>query len=155
LEAAGGFDESIGWFGEDTALGWAVLEQGWDRGFAAGARVVHDVEERGFRARLSSAYFHGHFVDIAARHPGFAHDAFWRPWAFGRHHARFALAAVGVAMAGRHPAALALALPWWRERRPPRGHPRMAALSAERAAVDAAAVAGMVVASARRRRFVL
>ena len=35
FEATGGFDEHIGWWGEDTASGWNVLEAGWERGFAA------------------------------------------------------------------------------------------------------------------------
>lgn len=31
LEATGGFDEDFGWWGEDTAAGWRVLEAGWGR----------------------------------------------------------------------------------------------------------------------------
>ena len=48
LAATGGFDEEIGWWGEDAAAGWGVVEAGWLRGFEADAIVTHDVEVRDF-----------------------------------------------------------------------------------------------------------
>jgi GT2 family glycosyltransferase len=160
LERTGGFDEVIGWYGEDTELGWSVLDSGWRRGFAREAVAFHDVVERGLGWHIHNAYLQGNLVAIAKRHPQMAREAFWRPWAFHRYEPWFALGAAGVAITmtswrrpWRRPAVL-LFVQWYRLRRPPPRHHRWLALLGERFVVDAAATAGMAVASVRAPKFV-
>jgi GT2 family glycosyltransferase len=149
LEQAGGFDEEIGNYGEDAALGWSVVDAGWHRGYAPEALVYHDVEERGFRFHVRTGLLERNVARIAKRHPSFRRDAFWRPWAFRKENAAFTLAVAGVLLATRRPVALLLVLPYLRLRVPPRSHPRRARLFAERVAVDAAQFVGMRVGSLR------
>jgi GT2 family glycosyltransferase len=155
LEATGGFDEGIGWYGEDTTLGWSVIDAGWRRDYADKAVVIHPLEERPLRWHMQSAYLEGNLVGIAHRFPAFANDAFHRPWAFHPHDGRAVLALVGVVAAVRHPWTLALAYPWYRMRRAAPGHHRALALIAERAVVDAASVLGLLRASVRERHLVI
>lgn len=155
LEVTHGFDEAIGWWGEDTALGWSVLEQGWDRGFAAGAVVRHEVVDRGVGWHIKHGYLEGNLVALAARYPGMRREGFWRPWAYRPENAAFALALAGAVAALRSRPALLLALPWLRLRRPPRLRPRYLRLMGERLAVDAARLAGMSLSSLRHRRLML
>ena len=79
LEATGGFDEALGLYGEDTMLGWAAIAAGWERGFVDAAVVRHDVEERGVRWRVRWGYRERrNLMAVAARHPEFRQQAFWR-----------------------------------------------------------------------------
>lgn len=163
LEATDGFDEGIGWWCEDTALGWSVLEHGWGRGFAPEAVVRHEVEDRGVGWHIKHGYLEGNLVGLAVRYPGLRQECFWRPWALRPENAAFALAALGLAggLAGTlvrarwATPALTLTFPWLRMRRPPSLHPRHLRLMAERAAVDAARLAGMARGSLQYRRFML
>jgi GT2 family glycosyltransferase len=154
LEATGGFDEGIGWFGEETALGWAVVSAGWERAFEDGAVIRHDLGERGVRWHMRNRYNERNLIGIAERYPRFR-QSFWRPWAVHRENVVFAVALVGLAVGVRRPAALVLTLPYLRQRKPHWGHPRFVRLLGERVAVDAAALAGMVRGSVEHRRLVL
>ena len=49
---AGGFDEEVGFFGEDTVAGWAVERAGWRSAWAPDAVVEHVVTTPGFRWHL-------------------------------------------------------------------------------------------------------
>jgi hypothetical protein len=154
LVAADGFDEQLVMHGEDTALGWSVIEQGWQRGFAADAVVEHDVTHPGLGWHLRQAWLQQHLVPLALRHPGLR-ATFWRPWAFRRHEAAFAAAVVGVAASRKVPAALVLAVPYaWSQRtsRPDRAWLRD---RAEVLAFDAVTLAGMLRASLRHRRLIV
>lgn len=155
LEETAGFDEGIGWWGEDTALGWSVLERGWERGFAAGAVVRHEVVDRGVGWHIRHGYLEGNLVGLAARYPGMRREGFWRPWAYRPENAAFALALAGAAAALRFRPALLATLPWLSLRRPPRLHPRYLRLMGERLAVDGARLAGMSLSSLRHRRLML
>jgi glycosyltransferase involved in cell wall biosynthesis len=155
LEQAGGFDEDIGNYGEDAALGWSVVDAGWQRGYAADAVAYHDVEERGVRYHVKTGLLEHNVARIAKRHPGFRRDAFWRPWAYRRENAAFAVAVAGILLARWHRVALLLVLPYLRLRLPPPDHPRRARLLLERAIVDAAQFAGMRAGSLRYRIVVL
>jgi GT2 family glycosyltransferase len=155
LEQAGGFDEGIGNYGEDVALGWAVIDAGWERGYAEGAVAYHDVEERGVRYHMRTGLLERNFALIAKRHPGFRRDAFWRPWALRRENAAFTVAVAGLLLATRRRSALLLVLPYLRLRLPPSEHPRRARFFLERAVVDAAQFAGMRIGSLRHRIAVL
>ncbi len=168
LEGTGGFDEEIGWWpsfgwpgatpvawGEDSAAGWAVLEDGWQRGFAPDALVIHPVDRRGLRWHLKYGYLDRAIVALAVAHPGYRQEAFWRPWAYRREDAAFTLAVAGVLTATRwRPAALA-ALPylWWR--RPSIRKPGFAAACFGYVAEDAARAAGRWSAAVKYRTLVL
>jgi GT2 family glycosyltransferase len=154
LDATGGFDEGFVMHGEDTGLGWSVVERGWERGFAGNAVVTHDVTHPGLGWHLRQAWMQGNLVPLAVRHPGLR-ETFWRPWAFRRHEAVFAAAVIGVAAAGRTPAALVLAAPYaWAQRtaRPDRAWVRD---RLEVLAFDTVTLAAMLRASARHRRLII
>ena len=168
LDDAGGFDEEIGWWpgfgrpgatpvawGEDTAAGWAVVEDGWERGFVPNAVVVHPVEERGLRWHLKYGYLDRVIVALAVAHPGYLREAFWRPWSYRREDAAFVLAVAGVVAATRwRPAAVAVApYLWWR--RPSIRKPHFVALCFGYVAVDAARAAGRFSAAVKYRTLVL
>jgi GT2 family glycosyltransferase len=154
LEAAGGFDETIGWFGEETALGWSVIEAGWQRGWADNATVEHDLSERPWRWHLRNHYLEGNIVRIAARHPGIR-SMFWRPWAIKRENALFTLALLGLLMASRRRIGLLLTIPYLRGLPRP-WHGRGAAIGmAHQASVHAASLAGKAVAAVEQRSLLL
>lgn len=155
LEDGGGFDEAIGWFGEETALGYRVLERGWRRGWSPDALVHHDLEERPLRWHVRNRYLEGNVVGVAASHPELR-SAMWRPWSPGRDTGVFAMAVVGlVGGAAWRPAAL-LALPYARQLvrvlRDGRGRPVPVANAV---LMNAASFAGKALASARHRVVVL
>jgi GT2 family glycosyltransferase len=155
LAEIGGFDEQIGWWGEDTATGWQILEAGWTQAFAAGAHVVHPLEHRGVRDFVRNGFLEKNMVLLAYRHPGFREAAFWRPWAFRKRDAALTVA-VGSVLVGLvwRPALLgALPYLWWT--RPP--NPRALGLRgyAEVVAVDAARSAGHLAGSWKSRGFIL
>lgn len=155
LEAAGGFDESIGWFGEETALGWSVLAAGWDRGFADGAVVVHDVEDRGWRWHADQGRLEGNLVGLTRRFPAMRAEL-WRPWAVRRRTVWFLAAVAGLAVAPWRPAAAMAAVPYLSERGRDLLTGRGAIRTfAGRIAVDAAIARGMIESSVRERTLLL
>jgi GT2 family glycosyltransferase len=119
LESLGGFDETISWWGEDTDLGWRVVESGWERGFAPEAVVEHEVADRGWRWHVKFGWLDHRIIEVAAGHPQIRREGFWRPWAMHRADALFALALVGSAAAVKWKPALAATLPYLYSRRPP------------------------------------
>lgn len=152
LLRAGGFDEEIRWYGEDTSLGWKVVEGGAERDFEPGAAVTHDLEERGLGWRIRHGWLEQNLVELALRHPGLRRSAFWRPWAFRPSDAAAALAVVGALAARRRRPSLLLVLPYLVVRRLPWRRPRVAA---GLVAIDAAQLAGHLAGSLRRRTVVL
>jgi GT2 family glycosyltransferase len=155
LETTGGFDEEIGRYGEDTAAGWRVLEAGWERAFAADAVVVHAVETRGWRWHVRNGFHERNVVHLAAKHPGYRKEAFWRPWAFRQEDAAFALAAVGVLTGLRFRPALALALPYVLLRRPSYKETNFLLLCLQTPVVDAARIVGHVQGAIENRVLVI
>jgi GT2 family glycosyltransferase len=151
LEQTGGFDQDIAYYGEDAALGWAVLEAGWQRGFAASAVAYHDVEERGVRYHVRVGLLERNVARIAKRFPAFRREAFWRPWAFRRENAAFALAFAGLLLTFRWRVAVLLVVPYLRLRVPGPDHPRRVRFLAERVSVDAARFVGWRLGSIRYR----
>lgn len=155
LEDAGGFDEAIGWWGEDTALGYEVLAQGWRSAWAPEAAVVHDVTERGWGWWARMALFESHLVVLAARYPLFRERAFWRQWAFRQENFLFALASVAAVAGLRWRPALLLATPYlWKTRQSPRD-PKAVVHWVEVVGVDAARAAGHLAGSVQCRTLVL
>jgi GT2 family glycosyltransferase len=154
LEVSGGFDEVLVMHGEDTALGWSVLDHGWERAFVPDAVVEHDVTHPGLGWHLNQAWMQRNLVPLALRHPGLR-STFWRPWAFRREEAVFAAAVVGVVAARRVPAALALAVPYAWGHRTSRPDGAWARDQVKLLAVDAVTLAAMVRASVRHRGLIL
>ncbi|MDP1821504.1 MAG: glycosyltransferase [Acidimicrobiales bacterium] len=146
LEATGGFDEAIRWYGEDTSAGWKVVEAGWERDFVPQASTTHDLEERGVRWRIRHGLLESHLVALAAVHPGLRRTAFWRPWAFRRESVTLPLAVGAVLAAPQWPIALPLVLPYLAARRSLWRRPRDLAASV---AVDLASIVGHVHGSVR------
>jgi len=161
LVATGGFDEAIGWWGEDTDLGWKVLEAGWQRGFAPAATVVHQVEGRSVGWHVRQGLNDRKIVGIAAAHPAFRTEAFWRPWAFRDRDAVLALALVAAVAARRRPVAALAVLPYlWVARPTIKGRPALGRTGwvrhgAELVAVDTARLGGCLVGAVRHRTLVL
>ena len=69
LVAAGGFDETIGFFGEDTMAGWAVRRLGFDARFAPDAVVHHAVTYPGVRWHWKRGLQYSHLNTIVKRFP--------------------------------------------------------------------------------------
>lgn len=155
LEATGGFSEAIGWWGEDAAAGWRVIEAGWGRGFAPEAIVHHDVEVRGLRWHLRNGFLESNMVDLAAQHPGFRAEAFWRPWAFRSRDAAFVAAAAGAVIGLRwRPATAAVAPYLWINRGLARRRDLLS-VGAGTLALDAVRSAGQLRGAARNRMLVV
>lgn len=151
LEETGGFSESIGWWGEDTALGWSVVDGGWERGFAPGAVATHEVERRGWWWHVSNGFAERNVVRLAAEHPGFRSEAFWRPWAFRRADAATFLAVTSALVATRWRPAMVGIVPYAWLRRPPLRGPFSPLLLAQIGTVDGARLLGQVTGSLRYR----
>ena len=151
LVATGGFSEAIGWWGEDAAAGWQVIEAGWGRGYAPEAIIHHDVEIRGLWWHLRNGFLESNMVDLAARHPGFRAEAFWRPWAFRSRDAAFVAAAAGAVIGLRwRPAAAALGPYLWINRGLAR-HRDLLTAGAATVALDAVRSAGQLRGAFRNR----
>jgi glycosyltransferase involved in cell wall biosynthesis len=155
LAATGGFDEELGWWGEDVRAGWRVLDGGWERGWEPEARAEHDLEQRGFRWHLRNSYLGKNEVRIAALHPGYRAQFFWKPWAIEKRDAAFAAAIVGLvgALWWRPLALIALPYLWWR--RPSWRKPAFFKVGAQHVAIDAARLAGHLEGSVRNGIFTL
>ncbi|HWW53194.1 MAG TPA: glycosyltransferase family A protein [Acidimicrobiales bacterium] len=151
-----GFDENLRIYGEDTALGWEVMSHGWERAFADDATVVHKADERGVRWHIRYSYTaERNLIGVAAMFPEFRRSGFWRPWAFQRHHAHYAVALAGLGLSlWRRPFFL-LVLPYFWTRRPDRTYRPYARLVLERLAVDTGGFVGRKVGAVRYRRFVV
>jgi GT2 family glycosyltransferase len=157
VEQTDGFDEAIGNYGEDAALGWAVVDAGWEPGYAPDAVVYHDAEERGVRYHLWTGIQERNVALLAKRHPRFREEAFWRPWALRWENAAFTAAVAGLLLAPWRRSALLLTLPYLRflRIRLPLHHPHRVRWLLERMAIDASQFAGMRVGSVRYRVAVL
>lgn len=155
LESAGGFDEKYSWWAEDTAAGWRVVDAGWERGFAAGAVVTHPLSRRGALWFMRCGWSEQNLVRIGKDHPTYRSEAFWRPWAYRREDAAFALALVGAGAAFWFWPTVVLMLPylWWR--RPPVKQLAFFRLCLQIPAVDAARLVGHLRGSLAARTFVL
>ncbi len=157
LERTGGFDESYGFSGEDTAAGWAAIEDGGRWLFDETCVVVHDVVERPLRWHLMMAWREGNLVDVAVAHPALRAQGFWRPWAHRPWNVAVAAGVAGTLLSWRWRPALLAWLPWVWLRRPPIGEgPLVAASATSRWLLnDVVVLAGMLRASARNRTLVL
>lgn len=135
LLAAGGFDERVGFFGEDTAAGWAVQRAGWRDAWAPDAVVEHVVTTPGFGWHLRRARGYANWPALLAAFPE-KRNILWHRLFLRRRSAEADAAVLGLVCAAllRHPAPLLAAMPFCRRHRP-RGLSRGALLDAGSSAV--------------------
>lgn len=157
LAAAGGFDEEIGFFGEDTVAGWRMHRIGWRAAWAPEAVVEHDVTYPGAAWHLRRAFGYGNWNRLVREFPELRHEVLWRRWWLTRRTATFDLAVLGAAAAAvtRRPWPALPAAPYLllhRQRRP--GVSGLADAAAG-VAYDAARAAGLVTGCIRHRTVVL
>jgi GT2 family glycosyltransferase len=119
LEAVQGFDERIKTWGEDTDLGWRVIEAGWEPGYERRAVGRHEVIDRGWKYAAKFGWLDFQTIAVAARHPRIRTEGFWKPWALQRQGAEFALALAGMIVAIRWRPAALCAVPYLVRNRPP------------------------------------
>lgn len=161
LEAVGGLDAAFNKKGgEDTDLGWRVLDRGGSVAFAEDAVVLHDITKGSFTAAVKEAAMWRDIPRVAKRHPKRArpllvHRLFWK-----KSHEYVLLGEVGlvVAVVLRNPIPLLAFLPWlyWRGQRMPlvRGRRRFLYLP-HAFVIDAVEVVTMVRGSAHSKTLVL
>jgi GT2 family glycosyltransferase len=163
LVAADGFDEAFCTKGgEDTDLGWRILDSGGEVAFAPDALVLHDITKGTFRAALREASSWLDIPLVVRRHPAHArpllvHRIFWK-----KTHELVLLASGGVVLAAalRNPIPLLAALPWVRFRLQKwpivqGSWPARAKYLPHALLIDVVEVAAMVRGSLRSRVFVL
>ena len=157
LRATAGFDDQIGFFGEDTAAGWYVRRDGWRSGFVPDAIVYHDVTHPGLAWHLRRAAYYSHLPALVRTFPEMRDGLLWKRWFVRRRDAEVLAFLAGAALAPRHRWAALLTLPYLATRVPERGNLRAAAVrgSAEGALFDIAMVLALGSGSVRHRRLVL
>ena len=112
LVSAGGFDEAIGFFGEDSTAGWAVRRLGFGERFVPDAVVRHTVTHPGIRWHLRRGLRYGNWNALVRRFPEMR-SLFWHRVFLRRESAQTLLAlfafvvAVAAVVAGRPIVALA------------------------------------------------
>ncbi|HWT10934.1 MAG TPA: glycosyltransferase family A protein [Roseomonas sp.] len=114
FHAIGGFpaDFRDRFYGEDTALGWAVHLAGHPTGFAPDALVHHEVFPVSFRRWLMEPTTMRHWPALVRAHPQMRQDLYLG-YFLSRLTAAFDLFALGLILAALvHPAFLLLALPY-------------------------------------------
>ena len=140
LEAVGGFDEDFAQHGgEDTDLGWRTeLATGRRIGFLDDAVVYHEVTTSDFLARMKYTLRWDGVPHLVARHPEAARRLLHRRIFWKGSHPKVMLAAAGLMLAARWPAAAVLTAPWLR-------HRVRHALRAEKTAQSLASLPGVFV----------
>jgi glycosyltransferase involved in cell wall biosynthesis len=78
LLEAGGFDETIGFFGEDTTAGWAVHRLGHEARFAGDAIVFHAVSHPGLRWHLRRGLRYRNWNALVRRFPELRNELWHR-----------------------------------------------------------------------------
>lgn len=117
LLEAGGFDDSIGFWGEDMLAGLGVKARGGREVFAPDAVVVHEVSHPGFAWHVRRARYYAQWPRVVSRRPEVRDQLIART--FMRKQDPYVIAAaLGLALAVRKPAAALAALPWLVLRRP-------------------------------------
>ncbi len=162
LEAVNGFDERFeNKGGEDTDLGWRVLDRGGSVAFVEDALVLHDVFPGSFRSAFKEAVTWSDIPLVAARHPKRArpllvHRIFWKK---SHKHVLVAIGAMTASAVARNAIPLVGIAPWlwFRVKKAPlaRGKVTRFKYLPHAFAIDAAEMATMVRGSIKNRTFVL
>jgi glycosyltransferase involved in cell wall biosynthesis len=159
LLEVGGFDEAVGFFGEDTAAGWAVQRAGWQDAWAPDAVVEHVVTTPGFGWHLRRARGYANWPALIKAFPE-KRDLMWHHWFLRRRSAEADATVLGVlaAAALTSPWPLLLALPFGRRHLASAFGPaglRHARLHLEAAAFDLAVSVALARGSLKHRTAVL
>jgi glycosyltransferase involved in cell wall biosynthesis len=162
IAAVDGFDERFETKGgEDTDLGWRVLDRGGAVAFAEDMLVLHDVSKGSFKAAMREAITWRDIPLVAARHPKRArpllvHGVFWKR---SHEYVVLAIASLGVAAVVRNVVPLVGFAPWLylRTKKSPmaRGKLQRFGYLPHAFAIDAVEVTTMVRGSVKNRTFVL
>jgi glycosyltransferase involved in cell wall biosynthesis len=155
LRAGGGFDEAVGFFGEDTAAGWSVVEAGWGARYEPSALVHHTVTHPGLGWHLRRAFGYGNINALVRRFPAMRTELLWHRFFLRSRNAAFAAAVLGLLLGARKARFLALSIPYAWIRKPKGRSRRDVADAAGAAAFDAAVFCGLVRGSIRERTLVL
>jgi GT2 family glycosyltransferase len=155
LRRVGGFDESLGFFGEDIVAGWAVRRLGGGERFAGDAVVHHAVVDAGLGWFLCRTRFYENWSAVVRRFPEMRAEHLWCRYFLRRRSAGFALAVAGIVLGTWRRPLLLLALPYAWYRRPRLGYPESVRGSAEGVVFDAYVFAALVRGSIRHRCVVL
>jgi glycosyltransferase involved in cell wall biosynthesis len=163
LATVDGFDENFATKGgEDTDLGWRVLDLGRDVAWAEDALVLHDIGVGGFRSAVREAAYWYDIPRVTAKHPVRARPILWHRLFCKQTHELVLLGVAGgvAAVALRNPIPLLASIPWLRYRY--RNHPIVKGGRKTRISylphafvIDAVEVAAMIRGSVRNRTFVL
>lgn len=164
LVSAGGFDEQIGFFGEDSTAGWAVRRLGFGERFAPDAVVHHTVTHPGIRWHLRRGLRYRNWNGLVRRFPEMR-SMFWHRVFLRRESAQTLLALIAFvvgsagAVAGRPVIALAgviCVLPFLWRHRPYTWRRRTAIVDAlGGAGFDVAVEVGLLWGSIRERTLLL
>ncbi len=157
LRAAGGFDPTTGFFGEDTAAGWRVRRAGGRGVFAPDAVVEHDVTHPGAVWHLRRGLQYAAWPRLVREFPEMRTELLHRRVFLRPRSIPVALAAGGILAAAvtHRRAPLLAAVPWLRTHRPRRGGVEGLRDSGAGLAFDAAVFAGLVTGSVKERSVVL
>ena len=155
LRDAGGFDEDMPFFGEDTVLAWTALRLGATTDFEPEALVHHAVIQPGAGYYWRWSQQHGNWATLLRRFPEMRSKVLWAGLFTKRRHAGIVAAAAGIAAGVAWRPALALALPYLVYRLPRSLSRRAVEDQVLNAAFDAAVVIGLVRGSVRERTLVL
>jgi glycosyltransferase involved in cell wall biosynthesis len=154
LRSAGGFDEAMQFFGEDTVLGWTARRHGVPSAFAPDALVHHAVTYPGIRDQWRRHRKHGEIAPtLVRRFPEMRRQVLWLGLFTKRRHAALLGAVVGAVAGTVWRPAFALAVPYAWYQRPRSRHEIVDRILLT--TFDAARVAGLVVGSVRERTPVL
>jgi glycosyltransferase involved in cell wall biosynthesis len=156
LVATTGFDESVGYFGEDTAAGWAVQRAGWADAWAEDAVVEHVVTTPGYLWQLRRTRSYVNWPALLKAHPE-KRDLLWKGVFLRQRSAEADAAVVGVAAAllTRRPVLALAALPFLARHRPTGPSRRELIGGASSASFDLAISAALAWGSVKARSIVL
>lgn len=157
LRAVGGFDTTIGFFGEDTAPGWRIRRVHGPGVFAPAALVEHAVTYPGLRWHLRRGLRYAVWPRLVREFPEMRELILHDKVFLNRSRPPVVLATAGIAaaVATRRPLPLVAALPWLYRRRPDRPGTEGLLDSFAGLAFDAAVSTGLAVGMVKERRVVL
>jgi cellulose synthase/poly-beta-1,6-N-acetylglucosamine synthase-like glycosyltransferase len=151
----GGFDETVGFFGEDTVAGWRVIGAGWRAAFAGDAVVEHVVTQPGLGWHLRRGLRYGNWNALVRRLPQLRRELLWHRYFLRPRSAAFTAAVAGVLLARWRRPLVLLALPYLSIRRPRSLDRADLRDAADGALFDAAVFVGLATGSVRHRAVVL
>jgi GT2 family glycosyltransferase len=151
LEAVGGFDETIPFFGEDTIPAWAARRLGVGDRFAPGAIAFHDIRDRGLRWYVRWALLHRNFPLLIKRYPEMRREILWGRLFVWPRHAALLAAVAGAGLATAWPPALVLTAPFLARYAPWKMRRDDVVGSVTQVVFDVLAIGALVAGSARHR----